>query len=116
MFLEEVNTLVGSARLSPEQSHLTQAPRRSGARGALAALRWEPRDRHLQAPRCSHAAQGEPPLAAGVSAQPFFRLHFLGSLAAIERGTVAGDKSCIHCTNRALKRQYTDSFFALCEN
>lgn len=49
-------------------------------------------------------------------APPFFRLHFLGSLAPIEPGTVAADKSCIHCTNRALKRQYTDSFFALCEN
>lgn len=59
---------------------------------------------------------GDPPLAAGASAEPFFRLHFLGSLAPIELGTVAGDKSCIHCTNRAPKRQYTDSFFALCEN
>lgn len=46
----------------------------------------------------------------------FFRLHFLGSLASIELWTVAEDKSCIHCTNRAPKQQYTESFFALCEN
>lgn len=46
----------------------------------------------------------------------FFRLHFLGSLALIELWTVAEDKSCIHCTNRAPKQQYTESFFALCEN
>lgn len=46
----------------------------------------------------------------------FFRLHFLGSLAPIELWTVAEDKSCIHCTNRAPKQQYTESFFALCEN
>lgn len=46
----------------------------------------------------------------------FFRLHFLGSLAPIELWTVAEDKSCIHFTNRAPKRQYTESFFALCEN
>lgn len=37
-------------------------------------------------------------------------------LAPIELRTVAEDKSCIHCTNRAPKRQYTESFFALCEN
>lgn len=77
---------------------------------------WELRDRWLRASRRSRPAQGDPPLAAGASVEPFFRLHFLGSLAPIERRTVAGDKSCIHCTNRAPKRQYTDSFFALCEN
>lgn len=55
-------------------------------------------------------------LAAGESTEPFFLLHFLGSLAPIEPGTVAEDKSCIHCTNRVPKQQYTDSFFALCEN
>lgn len=75
------------------------------SRGALRGARWQRRERHLP-PRIQRTA----------SAQPFFRLHFLGSSAPIERGTVAGDKSCIHCTNRALKRQYTDSFFALCEN
>lgn len=55
-------------------------------------------------------------LAAGKSAELFFLLHFLGSLARIEPGTVAEDKSCIHCTNSAPKQQYTESFFALCEN
>lgn len=55
-------------------------------------------------------------LVAGSSVVPFFLPHFLGSVAPIEPRTVAEDKSCIHCTNRAPKQQYTDSFFALCEN
>lgn len=77
-----------------------------GVVGVAVALGFPPQ------PCCA----GDPLLAAGASAEPFFRLHFLGSLAPIEQRTVVGDKSCIHCTNRAPKRQYTDSFFALCEN
>lgn len=60
--------------------------------------------------------RGDLPLAAGASVEPFFRRHFLGSLAAIERRAAAGHKGCTHCTNRAAKRQDTAPFFALCEN
>lgn len=108
-FWRRWNTGVGGARLS--RSRALGAGSAAGA-GSGAG---EPRDRHRQRPAAASRA-GRAPLAAGVSAPPFFRLHFLGSLAPIEPGTVARDKSCIHCTNRALKRQYTESFFALCEN
>lgn len=106
VFLTEMKCTCGSARLSPEQPRVTQ-PLRGAERGWAGGGAVEPGS-GTSAPAAAAAGRG--------SARPFFRLHFLGSLAPIERGTVAGDKSCIHCTNRALKRQYTESFFALCEN